>query len=434
MPYLNEINTLRRERLSAFESMKEIRARNKEKVFQDWSQEDQTNFQKAETDIDTKGDELRMYEKLDGYESTLTPRSKESIYMPNAGQNGGTDPEDDEDGNEVRKLKEGEDRVRGVIVSAQEYRSMARAHLRRKRLNDLQRRAAMQAENDFTGGLLVASEVMATGLLKKVDDYVFLRQLAYKLSVGKAQSLGVLYLESDPTDPDFTPEIGATQFDDGITLSKRNLHPHMQTKGIKLSNTLVRNASMDIEQIVFDRFAQKWATNEENLFLNGTGVGQPLGIMTPSVDGIPSSRQVAINTTTTLDIDKMIDAYHNQKPQYLPRCVWSFSREILKRIRKAKASGSGDYLWQPSIQLGVPDTILGRPYFVSEFHDSTFSAGHLVGFFGDLSFYYIADALDFELVVLDQPYQVNNQIGYLMRRAFDAQPVMSEAFTILSVT
>ncbi len=40
--------------------------------------------------------------------------------------------------------------------------------------------------------------------------------------------------------------------------------------------------------------------------------------------------------------------------------MWVLNDSTIKAIRKLKDS-NGQYLWQPSLTAGTPDTILGRP-------------------------------------------------------------------------
>jgi HK97 family phage major capsid protein len=47
---------------------------------------------------------------------------------------------------------------------------------------------------------------------------------------------------------------------------------------------------------------------------------------------------------------------------------------------------------------------------------------------GDFSFYWIVDALDAAIQVLDQLYAESNQTGYIIRSESDAMPVLEEAF------
>ena len=88
----------------------------------------------------------------------------------------------------------------------------------------------------------------------------------------------------------------------------------------------------------------------------------------------------------------------------------------------------GQYIWQPSVVLGTPDLLLGKPVNSSEYAPSTFTTGLYVGLYGDLSHYWIVDALGMEIQVLAELYARTNQIDYLSRLETDGAPVLSAAF------
>ena len=57
-------------------------------------------------------------------------------------------------------------------------------------------------DSDTTGGYIVTPQQFINSLIKAVDDQVFIRQLATKITVEKAESVGVPSLDSDPGDPE----------------------------------------------------------------------------------------------------------------------------------------------------------------------------------------------------------------------------------------
>ena len=77
---------------------------------------------------------------------------------------------------------------------------------------------------------------------------------------------------------------------------------------------------------------------------------------------------------------------------------------------------------------GEPDTILNRPLNMSEYVPNTFTTGLYVGMFGDLSKYWIADALDLQVQRLIELYAETNQDGFIGRMESDGMPVLAEAF------
>ncbi len=115
---------------------------------------------------------------------------------------------------------------------------------------------------------------------------------------------------------------------------------------------------------------------------------------------------------------------------------WLIGQERVKRearlqleewVRKLKDT-QNQYLWQPGLAGGEPDRILDIPYVVSEFAPNTFTTGLYVLILGDISFYWIAEALDMEIQRLVELYAEANQVGFIGRAELDGMPTLAEAF------
>lgn len=292
-------------------------------------------------------------------------------------------------------------------------------------------RAALQTDSDTAGGFLSPSEQFSNGFIQAVNDQVFVREMATKETVATAQSLGIPTLAADPADADWTPELGTGNEDSTMSFGKRELYPHPLAKLIKISNKLLR-MTPSVEAKVMERLAYKFGIAQEKSFFLGNGAQQPLGLFFPSADGISTNRDVvtgaATGFTAAAGADALFDALYTLKGQYQAKATWGFHRDTVRQIRKIKATGTGEYLWQPSIQSGEPSTILGRPFFMSEYIPNTFTTGLYVGIVGDFSFYYIADALSMGVQRLVELYAANNQTGFIGRLETDGMPVLEEAF------
>lgn len=286
---------------------------------------------------------------------------------------------------------------------------------------------ALQSDVSTTGGYLVMPQEMVNGLLKNVDNAVFVRQKATKYRVPNAASLGVATLAADPADADWTSEILTGGEDSTMAFGKRELTPHPIAKLIKLSNKLLRQVP-SVEALVNQRLSYIFAISQEKAFMTGHGVNQPLGLFTASNDGIPTSRDVSTgNTTTSITIDGLIEAKYSVKGQYHNAAEWLFHRDAVKMLAKLK-DGDGQYIWQPTKTLADPDMLLGRPVNMSEYAPNTFTTGLYVGLFGDFSNYWIADALDMQMQRLVELYAATNQTGLIGRMESDGMPVVAEAF------
>lgn len=286
---------------------------------------------------------------------------------------------------------------------------------------------ALSADSSTEGGYTTAPKFVAD-LIKAVDDQSTIRKLAKKFAIPDASSLGFPSLDADPADADWTTEVAAASADSTMAFGKRELKPHPLSKLIKVSRKLMRQSMLPIDALVRDRFAYKFAITENKAFLTGSGAGKPLGVMTASNDGIPTSRDVSTdNTTTSITADGLMNALYSLKEQHAARASFIFHRDALKQIRKLK-DGSNNYLWQPGLAGSQPDTILGRPFYLDENMSATFTTGLYVGIVGNFDFYWIADAMSMELQRLEELYAETNQVGFIARMDVDGAPVLAEAF------
>lgn len=315
--------------------------------------------------------------------------------------------------------------------ASKEYRHVFESFLRGGIGNlDATERRALSAGTATEGGFTYPSEQFANTLIKFVDNAVFVRDLGTKFPVNNSDSLGAPSLDADPADADWTVELGSGSEDSTMAFGKRFLTPHPFAKRIKVSETLIQRSLLPIETFVAERLGYKVAVTEEQGFMTGSGAGQPLGMFTASAMGISTSRDVSTdNTTTALTADGLINAKYSLKGQYWsrPGTRWVFHRDAMKSIRKLK-DGNGQYIWQPGLAADMPDRLLEVPIVMSEYAPNTFTTGLYVGLIGDMSFYWIADAMNFTVKRLVELYAETNQVGFIIRKETDGMPVLEEAF------
>jgi HK97 family phage major capsid protein len=306
---------------------------------------------------------------------------------------------------------------------------------------------ALQSDNPVGFGYLVGPQMFVQDLIVALKNQVFMRMLATVYTCDKAESLGVPTLDGDVDDADWTAELLTGNLDTGLATGRRELKPNPAAKQVKLSNKLIRQAAMDPVAIVRDRLAYKFGVTEEKGFLVGTGANQPLGVFTASTNGISTGRDINTTGTAALSGDDFINAFHNQRAPYWPKMQWLMSRGVVRGVRKLK-DANNNYIWTLSGNGGAtgpgnglqasPGMILDRPYHVSEYAPSNvavgtaFTSGQYAAIIGDFSYYWIADALDMQVQVLDQLFALTNQTGYIARKETDGMPVLEDAFTRLA--
>ena len=288
--------------------------------------------------------------------------------------------------------------------------------------------AALQMDKPTQAGFLVAPEQFVSEMIAELNDETFMRKKARVLPMlAGAQSLGYPVRTQKMSSFTWGTELSTPTPDTSLEFGKREFKPRPGSSEILISNTLIRNVA-NADALVRGEMAQEVAEALESAYMTGSGANCPLGLFTASDDGIPTSRDVSKgNTETAITFDGMMETQYSIKQAYQPRCEWVFHRDAVKRLRMLKNS-DGQYIWQPSVQLGQPDMLLSKPVNMSEYAPNTFTAGRYVGLYGDLKQYWICDSKAMEIRVLNELYARSNQVSYLMRLETDGAPVMPAAF------
>ena len=302
---------------------------------------------------------------------------------------------------------------------------------------------AYQIENPAGGGYAAMPQELVQEFITLQKDLVYMRSAGRTFQVPQAESLGVPAVDTDPSDDDWTNELGTGNEETTAAFGKRELRPHPVAKLIKMSKTLLRKVPA-AETVLMDRLAYKMGITEEKAFLTGTGANQPLGVFTASAQGIPTTQDVTAATTTAIVGTDLVQTFYNLKAQYRQRGSWIVSRTTVSNMRQLKDSNN-NFIWTTALPgqvnlpvtgpggglQGTPEFLMGRPISESEYAPSTFTTGLYVAIFGDFSNYWIADALDMNIQTLYELYAATNQMGYILRKETDGLPVKAEAFTRL---
>ncbi len=107
------------------------------------------------------------------------------------------------------------------------------------------------------------------------------------------------------------------------------------------------------------------------------------------------------------------------------------NEQTLKMLRKVKDS-TGNYIWSPGVQTGVPDTIFNRPYVTSVYAPAP-TAGNKAIAFGDFSYYWIADRQGRSMKRLNELFAMNGQVGFLASQRVDGRLILPEAVKTLTI-
>ncbi|EYD71589.1 Phage major capsid protein [Rubellimicrobium mesophilum DSM 19309] len=164
---------------------------------------------------------------------------------------------------------------------------------------------------------------------------------------------------------------------------------------VDISNQLLADSAGQAESEVRLALEEDFGQKEALAFISGDGVLAPEGILTNT--GISSTTAASATVFTS---DELITVMYALPAMYRNAGTWVMNGTTLATLRKLK-DGQGNYLWQPSYQAGLPETLLGRP-IVEMVDMPDVATGAVPIIFGDWSGYRIVDRVG--LSVLVNPY------------------------------
>ncbi|MCC6192268.1 MAG: phage major capsid protein [Anaerolineales bacterium] len=294
------------------------------------------------------------------------------------------------------------------------------------------------AADEYTAGGALLVNTNRTELLTKQREVQAMRRIGRVLPPVAPGSVITPSQDSDLSDAEWTPEIKTGSDDTVKPFGGRVLTPHALAKRIKVSNTLLRTPTLDVEAWVRDGLAYKFAVPEENGFINGNGAQQPLGLKnTPSLPTFTTA------TSTQVYGDDIINWAYALPARYSPNARILCNRAFIRKVRALHTFASGaaasQYLWQPGLASGKPNQILDWPYELSDRFDDgldasdAWEANAVIAVIGDFSYYWIVDSLNLSIQRLVELYAETNQTGFIGRKEVDGQAVLAEAFYALKV-
>jgi len=203
----------------------------------------------------------------------------------------------------------------------------------------------------------------------------------------------------------------------------------------KITQKLLDDSAVNIQQWLADKVADKFAREEATAFVTGDGQLKPRGFLTyPAGTQLPGQIE-QIKTGVNGDFpaapdggDVLITALYSLKAAYRGNTKWFMNRSTTAAVRKLK-DGDGNYLWQPGLQAGEPARILG--YATVAFEDMPDIAnGSLSIAVGDMrQTYQIVERMGMR--VLRDPYTAKPYVLFYSTRRVGGDVVNFESLKLI---
>ncbi len=165
---------------------------------------------------------------------------------------------------------------------------------------------------------------------------------------------------------------------------------------VDISNQLLADSAGQAEAEVRLALAEDFGQKEGRSFVLGAGVLEPEGILTN-----PDIAAVANGSIEGITADGLVRTIYSLPATYRNAGTWAMNGTTLGLIR-LMTNAQGQFLWQPSLAAGNPETILGRPVIELPDMPDAKDANSTPILFGDFSGYRIVDRVGLSILV--NPY------------------------------
>ena len=361
------------------------------------SAEDDQTYCNMETELDSLTNEIHRMERRDAHEAELSRATSEVLTVRPEKSN--TMPE-----------KTGR--------ASDAYMEDFDNHLRGKPLMH----NVLSTTPDADGGFLVPTE-FENQILTELEEENVIRKLAKVITTHHERKIPVATGHSVAQ---WTAENAAYQ-ESNPTFGQKQIDAYKLTDLCRVSIELLQDSAFNIEEYIRKEFARAFGIAEEEAFCVGTGTNQPTGIFTDN-GGTVGVTAAASNAITA---DEIISLVYALKSPYRRNAKFLMNDSTVALLRKLKDKNDA-YLWQPSVQAGEPDKLLGYDLYTSPYVP-TIAAGSLAVAFGDFKNYWIGDRAGRTVQRLNELYATNGQIGYVATERVDGKVIMPEGIQLLKM-
>jgi len=226
---------------------------------------------------------------------------------------------------------------------------------------------ALSAGSDPDGGYLLPPATVGS-IVQKVYETSEMRSIADVMSIGTDSIEGIEDLgeagagyagEAATSGDTTTPQVGKWAIQSWII----DTEP-------KITQKLLDDANVDVAAWLAAKVGDKFGRFENTEFVAGstkirgftsytTAADSGSGVTWGTFGHVKTGVNGAFAASTPADI--LFDVMGLLKNAYLPGASWVTRRSVITLIRKFKESTTNGYIWQPGLQAGQPERLLGFP-------------------------------------------------------------------------
>ena len=221
---------------------------------------------------------------------------------------------------------------------------------------------ALATDNLTTGGYFMPMN-MSNEVAELLVEYDPIRQIADVESISEGDTWTGLKEGTTLFSSSWVAERGSRAETTAGTFEEDKIPTHEQYANPFVTQKQIDDPKFNIQAYAAKKIAEVFGVAEGLAFVSGSGVTRPLGF-TSTLPGTTSVETVTGGVSATIDTDDMLSLIAELPEAYARNAAFLMRRATKFVLRKLK-DGNGQYLWQPSLQIGTPPSFDGIPVYES---------------------------------------------------------------------
>lgn len=268
-------------------------------------------------------------------------------------------------------------------------------------------------------------------------DKLIERQKAFGGLMNAAESLTtatgapLIWMTNDDvlsTEAGIVPENAANTFGADFVFGRNALNAYKyDTAGVsgaflKVSWELLQDSVYDLQGFIARKFAERIQRKLAVDLISGSGVNEPVGIIS-TMGALSNSGVTVASGTAGPTYAELVTIEHSLDPFYRDTASWLMNDKTLGLIESLVDTTGRPLVWSAGNSIGegrAPKTLLGYPVVIDQAMPDMLTGSTKGIVFGDLKQAYVVRKVkDFTLVTANELFAQNGQIGYLGWARYD---------------
>jgi HK97 family phage major capsid protein len=327
----------------------------------------------------------------------------------------------------------------GRVIGTKDYQKAFRAYMRTPVGGQMDGGAlrTLQEGADASGGFLVPEDFMAKIIAKEPTPTRVYGRVTHLTTSRDALVMPKLNYSADDLYTSgmrvtWTGEVPASSTAMRVTdpvWGQARIPVYTAMMSIPVTNDMIEDSAFPLVDYISGKFSETVDLLRDNMILNGTGQGQPAGILlAPGTANNPGIVLSGSAGTIGTDGTSIIKTAMSLPEQYDDNSTWVMNKTNTGNAVAQLKDAQGRFLWGLGYQesgLSVDfktRPLAGYPVIFSGFMPNI-GAANFPMIFGDLTGYYMVNRIGFSVQILRELYAETNQILILGRIRFGGQVV-----------